>query len=70
VEIIENNISEKIKKKLDEIVENDECCDYCKYNCSCSHGVTNYGAGPCYPPCADKDYKDLVDWDMLEEEEE
>lgn len=33
--------------------DNEELCKYCRYESDCPRGVSRYGDGPVYPPCAE-----------------
>lgn len=58
-------MTENEKNMLKDIFENspDEFCNYCKYSDEC-HGITCYGNGPVYPPCADEEWYVLVDLEL------
>ena len=62
-----------VKKIIQDLIEEDRECDYCKYESWCPRGVTNYGDGPNFPPCADLEVEDWFDFDSyledMEEEE-
>ena len=64
---MKETIKQIVQKITDELGE-DEVCKYCIYEDGCAGGVTNYGSGPIYPPCADSPPEDWFDIDAYEED--
>ena len=60
----------EIEKIVNGLVETDSLCNYCKYEDGCPGGVTCYGCGPSYPPCADYGEYEYFDIDRYLEDQE
>lgn len=52
-----------IEKIIQDLIEEDRECNYCKYGSCCPRKATNYGGGPNFPPCADLAVEDWFDLD-------
>lgn len=65
-------MNDVLKEKLKRITNDnsDMVCEFCKYDLDCSHGVTNCGGEPSYPPCADGNVEEYIDFDLVEEYKE
>lgn len=59
-------MNERQKKAYDLAEENYDLCQVCKFRYDC-HGVQNYGDGPVFPPCADGEPEQFVDFEKLDE---
>lgn len=59
-------MNERQKRAYNLAEENDDVCRVCKFQYDCN-GVQNYGNGPSYPPCADGEPEQFIDFNELDE---
>ena len=52
---------------LQKIIDCERLCDVCSYRSDCSRGVHGSPNGPIYPPCCDRDIKNIIYEDEVEE---
>ena len=63
---MKDQLTERQGKAYDLAAERDELCTVCRFEYNC-HGLKNYGNGPSYPPCADGEPDQFVDFNALDE---
>lgn len=65
----ENHMSFEDSIKV--LEEHGQLCSVCRYDDCCNHGVVGGPNGPIFPPCCDKDIRDLLyEDDAIEQAEE
>ncbi len=62
--------NDDIESIVQDLIEEDRECDYCKYGSYCSGKVTNHGGWCRFPPCADLAAEEWFDLDSYLKDKE